>query len=142
MKTKVIAIANQKGGVGKTTTSVNLSAAVAELGHSVLLLDLDPQGNASSALGLEASAEASLYNAMIGQSPLEDLIQQTRLANLAGIPSDLDLAGAEIEVARMEEGHLGQLRRVLQIKHLGGQPAQWVAVRSGEGAVQLVHHRR
>jgi chromosome partitioning protein len=113
MKTKVIAIANQKGGVGKTTTSVNLSAAIAAEGHPILLLDLDPQGNASSALGLETGPDASLYNAMIGQTPMEVLIQQTRMQLLCGIPSDLDLAGAEIEVARMDE-HLGQLRRVLQ----------------------------
>jgi len=113
MKTKVIAIANQKGGVGKTTTSVNLAAAIAELAHPILLLDLDPQGNASSALGLEATSEGSLYNAMIGEVSMEELIRKTRLPNLFGIPADLDLAGAEIEVARME-GHLGQLRRVLQ----------------------------
>ncbi len=113
MKTKVIAIANQKGGVGKTTTSVNLSAAIAEAGHPVLLLDLDPQGNASSALGLEVSTEGSLYAAIIGQTPMEELVCKTRLENLYGIPADLDLAGAEIEVARME-GHLGQLRRVLK----------------------------
>jgi chromosome partitioning protein len=112
MKTKVIAIANQKGGVGKTTTSVNLAAAVAEAGHTVLLLDLDPQGNASSALGLETGEGTSLYSALIGALPMEDLIQETRIENLAGIPADLDLAGAEIEVARME-GHLGQLRSVL-----------------------------
>lgn len=113
MKTKVIAIANQKGGVGKTTTSVNLAAAIAESGHPVLLLDLDPQGNASSALGIETSPGSTLYAAMIGQTPMADLIQKTRLPNLSGIPADLDLAGAEIEVARME-GHLEQLRRVLQ----------------------------
>jgi chromosome partitioning protein len=112
MKTKVIAIANQKGGVGKTTTSVNLAAAIAEAGHPVLLLDLDPQGNASSALGLETGEGTSLYSALIGETPLGDLIQETRIGNLAGIPADLDLAGAEIEVARME-GHLGQLRNVL-----------------------------
>ncbi len=113
MKTKVIAIANQKGGVGKTTTSVNLAAAIAESGHPVLLLDIDPQGNASSALGIETSPGSTLYAAMIGQTPMTDLIQKTRLPNLSGIPADLDLAGAEIEVARME-GHLEQLRRVLQ----------------------------
>ncbi|MEI7963127.1 MAG: ParA family protein [Verrucomicrobiota bacterium] len=120
MKTKVIAIANQKGGVGKTTTSVNLSAAIAESGHPVLLLDLDPQGNASSALGLEASSDKSLYNAMIGQTPMAELIQETRIPNLSGIPADLDLAGAEIEVARME-GHLSQLRRVLEPVRASGR---------------------
>ena len=113
MKTKVIAIANQKGGVGKTTTSVNLAAAIAELGHPVLLLDLDPQANASSALGLETGEGIGLYSAIIGETPMGDLIQQTRIPNLAGIPADLDLAGAEIEVARME-GHLSQLRSVLE----------------------------
>jgi len=113
MKTKVIAIANQKGGVGKTTTSVNLAAAIAELGHPVLLLDLDPQANASSALGLETGEGIGLYSAIIGETPMGDLIQETRIPNLAGIPADLDLAGAEIEVARME-GHLSQLRSVLE----------------------------
>jgi chromosome partitioning protein len=113
MKTKVIAVANQKGGVGKTTTSVNLAAAIAEAGHPVLLLDLDPQGNASSALGLEETSDGSLYAALIGQTPLQDLIRATRLQNLSAIPADLDLAGAEIEVARMED-HLGQLRAVLE----------------------------
>jgi chromosome partitioning protein len=120
MQTKVIAIANQKGGVGKTTTSVNLAAAIAEAGHPVLLLDLDPQGNASSALGLETGEGTSLYSALIGATTMEDLIQQTRIANLAGIPADLDLAGAEIEVARMEN-HLGQLRAVLEPVRTSGR---------------------
>ena len=113
MKTKVIAISNQKGGVGKTTTSVNLSAAIAEVGHQVLLLDLDPQANASSALGMEEGVDGGLYDALIGRTPMGELIRGTRLPNLFCIPADLDLAGAEIEVARME-GHLVQLRQMLQ----------------------------
>ena len=110
---KIIAVANQKGGVGKTTTSVNLSAALAELGVRILLADLDPQGNASSAFGLSQSEAPSLYEALIGSRPVSELITPTRLANLSMIPADLDMAGAEVEVARMED-HILQLRRALE----------------------------
>ncbi len=110
---KIIAVANQKGGVGKTTTSVNLSAALAERGMKVLLADLDPQGNASSALGLKGTEHQSLYHALIGARPAEELIAPTRLENFSMIPADLDMAGAEVEVARMDE-HMMQLRKVLE----------------------------
>ena len=113
MNMKLIAVANQKGGVGKTTTAVNLSACLAALNWRVLLIDLDPQANATSALGLEGVEGMSLYRALVGESDVADLILPTRLDNLFIIPADLDLAGAEIEVARLEN-HLGRLREVMR----------------------------
>ncbi|MFQ3671931.1 MAG: ParA family protein, partial [Verrucomicrobiia bacterium] len=100
---QIVAVINQKGGVGKTTTAVNLSAALASLGRKTLLIDLDPQGNATSHLGLEKVEGASLYGALVdGVSP-SSLLQPTRDPNLFAIPAEIDLAGCEVEIARTPE---------------------------------------
>ena len=109
---KIIAIANQKGGVGKTTTAVNLGCALAERGLRILLIDLDPQANATSALGLQGLEGESLYEPLLGGVPVTQKILPTRLDRVFIIPADLDLAGAEVEIARMED-HLTRLTRTL-----------------------------
>ncbi|MCK5528269.1 MAG: ParA family protein [Kiritimatiellae bacterium] len=101
-QTRIIAIGNQKGGVGKTTTTINLSACLGELGVHVLVIDLDPQSNATSGLGLPKQEGTSIYNALIENSSAFDLIQKSVAENVDIIPSELDLAGAEIDVARMD----------------------------------------
>jgi chromosome partitioning protein len=96
---RVIAIANQKGGVGKTTTTVNLGAALAEQGYRVLVVDLDPQGNATTGLGVEArNFELSMYDVIMREQPLEDCIEPTSVKNLFVAPATIDLAGIEIEL--------------------------------------------
>ncbi len=96
---RVLAIANQKGGVGKTTTAVNLGAALAELGYRVMIVDLDPQGNATTGLGVNPrDVSGSIYDVMLNDVPLEDVIEPTTLRNLFVAPATIDLAGAEIEL--------------------------------------------
>jgi len=110
--TKVFAVANQKGGVGKTTTAVNLAACLAALGRRVLLFDLDPQANATSGLGLEKAEGASAYRVLLGEGTLSEKIKPTAFDRLQVIPSEVDLCGADFELARAEH-HLQRVRSAL-----------------------------
>jgi chromosome partitioning protein len=113
MITRVLAIANQKGGVGKTTTAVNLAACLAEVGKRVLLFDLDPQANATSGLGLEKTEGASAYRPLLGDGSLLDKIKPTAYERLEIVPSELDLCGVDVELAR-SENHLRRAAQTLE----------------------------
>jgi chromosome partitioning protein len=110
---KIIAVANQKGGVGKTTTSMNLSVCLAELGKKILLVDLDPQANASSGLGVDIESGTSAYLPMLGEMALADCVMPTAYENLSIVSANLDLAGVEVELIRAGD-HLTRLRRAFE----------------------------
>jgi len=110
---KIIAVVNQKGGVGKTTTAVNLAACLAAMGRRVLLFDLDPQANATSGLGLEKTEGASAYRVLLGDGSLLDKIKPTAFERLETVPSEVDLCAADLELARLEN-HLLRVSQSLK----------------------------
>jgi chromosome partitioning protein len=112
---RVLAVANQKGGVGKTTTAVNLGAALAELDYRVLVIDLDPQGNATTGLGIShRNVEGSIYDVIMNDVPIEDCVEPTTVRNLFVVPATIDLAGAEIELVPAFSREL-KLRRAISV---------------------------
>jgi chromosome partitioning protein len=116
---KTICIANQKGGVGKTTTSVNLSSALAQLGKRVLLIDMDPQGNASSGLGLKRfeSQDANIYHVLIGEKSLAEVIQPTKIQGLFVATANPDLVGAEIELVELPHREFRLKSAIASVQH-------------------------
>jgi chromosome partitioning protein len=112
-KNRIITIANQKGGVGKTTTAINLATALAAIGENVLIIDLDPQGNASTGLGIDRKArKRSSYDLLMGYNSIQDIVLDTAVPNLSIIPSTMDLLGFEMEISQASDRAF-RLRRAL-----------------------------
>ena len=116
MAGKIICIANQKGGVGKTTTAINLGTSIALHKRKTLIIDMDPQGNAGSGLGISNNGDSSIYQALVLGKKIDSIVQKTEIPNLFFVPSNIDLTGAEIELVNMEEREYRLQKSLEQIK--------------------------